>query len=76
MTRRPALIPELPHFAAWLKAQGHNQASRAMRIGVTERCVSYWEHGQRWPTVEALRNAPDGLLALVDDLKQIATKGR
>ena len=76
MTRRITQdnpIPHLPRFQAWLAAQGHTQATRADRVGVTERCISYWERRQRWPTVESLRLRPDGLRALAEDLE--ATNG-
>lgn len=73
MTRRitnDTPIPQLPTFTAWLKAQGTGQAQIADRIGVTQRCVSYWLTRQRWPTVEALRDAPEGLRALAQDLEE------
>ena len=76
MTRRITqddLVPALPHFQAWLAAQGRDQATIADRIGVTQRCVSYWRTRQRWPTVESLRLRPDGLRALAEDLE--ATNG-
>ena len=62
-------IPPLPRFSAWLASQGSDQSHIADRIGVTQRCISYWQTRQRWPTVEALRSAPDGLRALADDLE-------
>jgi len=74
MTRRITQdmpVPRMPHFMAWLAAQGKDQATIADRIGVTQRCVSYWQTRQRWPTVEALRLRPDGLRALADDLERL-----
>ena len=73
MTRRITQdnpIPHLPAFTAWLKAQGSDQATIADRIGVTQRCVSYWLTHQRWPTAESLRLRPDGLRALASDLEE------
>ncbi len=73
MTRRiiqDRTIPVLPTFTAWLMAQGNDQATIADRIGVTQRCVSYWLTHQRWPTVESLRLRPDGLRALAEDLEE------
>jgi len=74
MTRRITQdrpVPKMPRFAAWLEAQGKDQATIAARLGVTQRCVSYWQTRERWPTVEALRDAPDGLRALAEDLESM-----
>jgi hypothetical protein len=70
MTRRSTPVPRLLHFQAWLQAQGSSETEQADRIGVTQRCVTYWKTGQRWPTVEALKDAPDALRALADDLER------
>ena len=71
MPRPPihAPIPALPRFQAWLKTQGSSQAKRARAVGVSVRCIEYWESGKRWPTVSVLRHCPDGLRALADDLE-------
>jgi DNA-binding transcriptional regulator YiaG len=57
MTRSHAhdTVPRLPHFQAWLRALAPSQAKRARCIGVSTRCVEYWESGKRWPTVAVLR---------------------
>lgn len=70
MSGKPTPIPRLWHFKAWLKALAPSQAKRAKVIGVSTRCVEYWESGKRWPTVSALRRCPDGLRALADDLEK------
>jgi transcriptional regulator with XRE-family HTH domain len=64
-------MPPLPKFRAWLATQGKGQAQIADRVGVTQRCISYWANRQRWPTVESLRDAPEALRALADDLEAL-----
>lgn len=47
---RPSIhdpIPQLPRFQAWLKTQGSSQAQRAQVVGVSTRCIEYWESGKR-----------------------------
>ncbi len=73
---RPSIhdpVPALPHFQAWLRTIGPSQITRARAIGVSARCIEYWQSGKRWPTVSVLRRWPDGLRALAEDLE--ATNG-
>ena len=71
--RSAPAVPPLPRFRAWLRKLAPTQAKRATLIGVSPRCVEYWLNGKRWPTVSMLRDYPDGLRALADDLE--ATNG-
>jgi DNA-binding transcriptional regulator YiaG len=70
MGRRTTIrMTDTPHFAAWLRKQGTTRQERADTLGLSARCIQYWEQGARWPTVEALKNHPDALRALADDLE-------
>jgi len=71
MGRRATIrMPQAPHFAAWLRTQGATRQARAEALGLSARCIQYWEQGLRWPTIEALKGHPEALRALADDLEE------
>lgn len=49
-------------------ARGFSQAALAHRLGVSQQCVSLWEHGESNPTVENIYTMSEVLGATFDEL--------